>query len=69
MVTKKIGTIFPLKNLSANEEYNYTIRTGAYPQIHHADALPTANGGINCTQFRDTNGKRYSDWIPAIRLA
>jgi subtilisin family serine protease len=48
--------------------YNYTIRTGSYPQIHHTDALPTADGGINCTEFMDVNGKRYDDWIPAIRL-
>ncbi|MCK4735232.1 MAG: hypothetical protein KAT65_22455, partial [Methanophagales archaeon] len=44
--------------------YNYTIRTGSYPQIHHTDALPTANGWINCTGFVDANGKKYNDWIP-----
>mgnify|MGYP003681948018 CR=1 FL=1 len=54
--------------LYANVEYNYTIRTGSYPQIHHTDALPTATGWINCTQFTDANGKVYYDWIPAIRL-
>jgi parallel beta-helix repeat protein len=54
--------------LVANETYNYTIRTGSYPQIHHTDALLTANGWINCTEFVDANGKRYTDWIPAIRL-
>jgi hypothetical protein len=54
--------------LKANETYNYTIRTGSYPQIHHTDALPTANGWINCTEFTDANGKRYDDWIPAIKL-
>ena len=48
--------------------YNYTIRTGSYPQIHHTPALPTANGWINCTEFIDANGKTYTDWIPAIRL-
>jgi hypothetical protein len=48
--------------------YNYTIRTGAYPQIHHTPVLPTANGWINCTEFIDANGKRYNDWIPAVRL-
>ena len=54
--------------LVANETYNYTIRTGSYPQIHHIPALPTANGWINCTQFVDANGKKYYDWIPAIKL-
>jgi len=54
--------------LLANEEYNYTIRTGSYPQIHHNTSLLTANGWINCTQFIDANGKKYYDWIPAIRL-
>jgi len=49
-------------------EYNYTIRTGSYPQIHHTDALLTANGWINCTEFIDANGKKYNNWIPAIRL-
>jgi hypothetical protein len=55
-------------DLQATVTYNYTIRTGSYPQIHHTDALPTANGWINCTEFIDANGKRYDDWIPAIRL-
>jgi hypothetical protein len=54
--------------LKANEEYNYTISTGSYPQIHHTDALPTANGWINCTLFTDVNGNSYTNWIPAIRL-
>jgi hypothetical protein len=54
--------------LVANETYNYTIRTGSYPQIHHTPALPTANGWINCTEFTDANGKIYYDWISAIRL-
>jgi len=54
--------------LVQGETYNYTIRTGSYPQIHHRDALPTANGWINCTKFVDANGRVYYDWIPAIRL-
>jgi len=54
--------------LVTDEEYNYTIRTGSYPQIHHTSALPTENGWINCTSFEDANGKRYNNWIPAIRL-
>jgi parallel beta-helix repeat protein len=54
--------------LLANENYSYTIRTGSYPQIHHKSELPTANGWINCTEFTDANGKKYNDWVPAIRL-
>jgi hypothetical protein len=54
--------------LVASETYNYTIITGSYPQIHHTDTLPTANGWINCTEFIDANGRTYIDWIPAIRL-
>ena len=54
--------------LLANETYNYTIKTGSYPQIHHTPALPTTNGWINCTEFTDANGKEYKDWIPAIKL-
>jgi len=42
--------------LLPNKTYNYTIRTGSYPQIHHTDALPTKNGWINCTEFVDANG-------------
>ncbi|MEA2032545.1 MAG: hypothetical protein U9N41_03050 [Euryarchaeota archaeon] len=54
--------------LVKGETYNYTIRTGSYPQIHHTPALPTANGWINCTEFVDANGRVYYDWIPAIKL-
>ncbi len=54
--------------LSANAEYNYTIITGSYPQIHHKNTLLTTNGWINCTEFVDANGKIYDDWIPAIKL-
>ncbi|HJH27295.1 MAG TPA: hypothetical protein C5S37_11150 [Methanophagales archaeon] len=54
--------------LLANKTYNYTIRTGSYPQIHHKFELPTENGWINCTKFTDANGRIYTDWIPAIRL-
>lgn len=55
--------------LYANVEYNYTIITGSYPQIHHTNALPTTNNGwINCTSFVDSNGKEYDDRIPAIKL-
>ena len=54
--------------LLAGETYFYEIRTGSYPQIHHTNALLTANGWINCTEFKDTNGRVYYDWIPAIKL-
>jgi len=54
--------------LYANVEYNYTIKAGSYPQIHHNTSLLTTNGWINCTEFVDANGKIYKDWIPAIKL-
>ena len=54
--------------LLPNKTYNYTIRTGSYPQIHHNTSLLTPNGWINCSEFVDANGKVYYDWIPAIRL-
>jgi len=54
--------------LKANVSYNYTIRTGSYPQIHHTDRLEVDEGAIMCEEFIDANGKRYDNWIPAIRL-
>ncbi len=56
--------------LKANESYNYTIKTGSYPQIHHIDKLKAASGTgeITCDKFIDANGKVYYDWIPTIRL-
>jgi hypothetical protein len=54
--------------LVAGETYNYTIRTGSYPQIHHTPDLLTAKGWITCTSFVDVNGKRHEGGIPAIRL-
>jgi len=54
--------------LVKDEVYNYTIRTGSYPQIIHARSKPVTGGLINCTTFTDANGKIYDDWIPAIRL-
>ena len=58
----------PYVTLLENLEYNYTIITGSYPQIHHNASLLTPNGWINCTSFVDANGKKYDNWIPAIRL-
>jgi len=54
--------------LTANVTYNYTIITGSYPQIHHNSTLTVPDGEITCSEFIDANGKRYSNWIPAIRL-
>ena len=54
--------------LQAGTAYNYTIVTGSYPQIIHNETLTTPDGTINCTEFVDANEKRYTDWIPAIRL-
>lgn len=54
--------------LFEGETYNYSIRTGSYPQIHHTPALLTSNGWINCTEFIDANGRVYYDWIPAFKL-
>jgi len=59
------GEAFVLK---ANVTYNYTIRTGSYPQIHHTDRLEVDEGVIKCEEFIDANGRRYEDRIPAIRL-
>jgi cardiolipin synthase len=54
--------------LNANETYNYTIRTGSYPQIIHEPEFNATGGKITCTEFIDANGNRYDDWIPAIKL-
>jgi len=55
--------------LVANQTYNYTIRTGSYPQIIHAQSYNATGGVITCSEFVDVNGKRHEDWIPAIRLS
>lgn len=54
--------------LEANVTYNYIIKTGSYPQIHHNTTLTVSDGEISCAEFIDANGKIYYDWIPAIRL-
>ena len=54
--------------LYANETYNFTIKTGSYPQIHHNRTLRTENGWINCTDFTDANGRTYDNWIPAVKF-
>ncbi len=60
--------ITPSVILQAGHMYNYTIVTGSYPQVLHAASKEVTGGTITCTSFVDTNGKTYSDWIPAIRL-
>jgi parallel beta-helix repeat protein len=54
--------------LYANQTYNYTIRTGSYPQIIHAESKDVTGGRITCSEFVDLNGKRHEGWIPAIKL-
>ena len=54
--------------LYAGLTYNYTIRTGSYPQIHHNRTLTVPDGEITCSEFIDANRKRYDGWIPAIKL-
>ena len=58
----------PSITLLKDHEYNYTIITGSYPQIIHAKEFNATGGKITCTEFIDANGKRYVEWIPAIRL-
>ena len=58
----------PYVMLLEEHKYNYTIRTGSYPQIIHARSKDVTGGMINCTEFIDANGKEYNNWIPAIRL-
>ncbi len=55
--------------LEPGKEYNYTIRTGSYPQIiHHPGEYNATGGKIACNEFIDANGKKYTGWIPAIKL-
>jgi hypothetical protein len=56
--------------LHQHETYNYTIRTGSYPQIihTHSEAYEAYGGEITCTEFRDANGITHENWLPAIRL-
>jgi PKD repeat protein len=58
----------PFVTLEGNKTYNFTIRTGSYPQIIHESGKEATGGTINCTEFVDVNGKKYNDWIPAIRM-
>ncbi|MHC1610939.1 MAG: hypothetical protein ACXQTW_05000, partial [Candidatus Methanospirareceae archaeon] len=42
--------------LFASETYNFTIRTGSYPQIIHEPSFNATGGKITCTNFTDANG-------------
>ncbi|MEA2076146.1 MAG: hypothetical protein U9O85_10565 [Euryarchaeota archaeon] len=55
-------------SLLPNETYNYTIRTGSYPQIIHESPFNATGGKITCTKFIDANGRIYYDWIPAVKF-
>ncbi|MDD2666790.1 MAG: hypothetical protein PHD13_05485 [Methanocellales archaeon] len=54
--------------LRAGETYNYTIKTGSYPQIVHATSKAVTGGTITCTEFIDANCCVYNNCIPAFRL-
>jgi len=55
--------------LIKGETYNYTIRTGSYPQIIHKSEHTTLDGSfINCTRFIDAHGNEHDDWMPAFKL-
>jgi hypothetical protein len=56
--------------LYADKTYKYTISTGSYPMIIHAQnhTVLSDSGVIRCDTFVDANGGAHSDWIPAIKL-
>jgi hypothetical protein len=47
--------------LEAYEMYNYTTKTGSYPQIIHEPTWNAAGGTITCTIFTDANGRTYTN--------
>lgn len=61
-------TISPSITLLKDHEYTYTIKTGSYPQILHEHSANVTGGIITCIEFIDVNGKKYTNWIPAITL-
>lgn len=62
-------TFDPSFMLEEDKIYNYTIKTGSYPQVIHKQNHTTLDGSlVACTKFTDANGKIYYDWVPAIRL-
>ena len=54
--------------LVKNETYNYTIRTGSYPHIIHETPFNATGGTITRDKFIDANGRKYNNWIPAIKF-
>ena len=54
--------------LKSGVAYNYTIRTGSYPQIIHEHEFSATGGTITCSKFVDANDKEYNGGIPAIKL-
>ena len=54
--------------LQAGTSYNYTQKTGSYPQIIHTSEYNATGGKITCTKFTDANGEEYYNGIAAIRL-
>ncbi|MGC9444158.1 MAG: DUF3344 domain-containing protein [Candidatus Methanospirareceae archaeon] len=55
--------------LEKGKTYDYEIRTGSYPQLHHQAELPVAGRGIiRCTSFTDINGREHDKAIPAFKL-
>jgi micrococcal nuclease len=57
----------PIK-LKKNVNYTYEIKTGSYPKYIHNHTLKTSREEITCLEFVDANGKKYDNWIPAIKL-
>ncbi|MDI6905756.1 MAG: hypothetical protein QMD13_09825 [Candidatus Bathyarchaeia archaeon] len=54
--------------LYENETYYFTIKTGSYPQIIHESPFNATGGITTCANFTDANGKKYYDWIPAVKF-
>jgi len=54
--------------LQAGTSYNYTQKTGSYPQTIHTSEYNATGGKITCTKFTDANGEEYYNGIAAIRL-
>ena len=54
--------------LKQGVSYNYTLKTGSYPQIIHAKNYNTTGGIITCREFTTVYGEKYYNWIPAIKM-
>jgi len=55
-------------SLEPNKTYTYELRTGSYSLVIHETRKDVLGGTITCTEFVDSNGKSWVNWIPAIRL-